>query len=82
MDSPVTAPSAAVIVVARRESEAGATGVVWLLAGSGIESWVVPMQTGVFWRLMGVRPWFAVGVAPADLERARRVIERGAALQE
>lgn len=59
----------------RRETEAGAKGVVRLLAGSGIESWVVPMQTGKLWRFIGARPWFAVGVESAQLERARRVID-------
>lgn len=79
MTIPVTMPSRAVIVVARRESEAGVRAAVRLLAGSGIESWVVPMQIGRFWRFIGARPWFAVGVVPAELERARRVFDAEAA---
>lgn len=75
MTNPVTLTSRAVIVVARRESEAGAREAVRLLARSGIESWIVPMQTGKFWRFIGARPWFAVGVAPTQLERARRALD-------
>jgi hypothetical protein len=79
MTTPVTTPSRDFVVVARRESEAGARAAVRLLAGSGIESWIVPMQTGKFWRFIGARPWFAVGVAPAHVERAKQVIDAQAA---